>query len=121
MTVPARDRSYERGALDAAEAHAELGLTGYGERVLERLDRVGAKHGDRFATMAIAELLEEIAQEGLDAGGWALLTAEKAMLDGLTERVALPLRLKLVEIVAAGAQVEQLVNEARAIVGVTPV
>jgi hypothetical protein len=88
--------------------------------VLERLDRVGAKHGDRFAEMPIAELLEEIAQETLDTAGWALLTAEKAAFDRLTERVAGPLRVKLLEIAAAGARAEKLVNEALALVGATP-
>jgi hypothetical protein len=113
----ARDRTYEQGALDAAEAIAGIPPTGYGQRVLDRLDRVGAKHGDQFADMAIDELLEEIAQEALDTGGWALLTAQKAMLDGIPERVSGPLRVKLLEIAAAGAQAEKLVNEARALVG----
>jgi hypothetical protein len=118
--VSARDEAYERGFLDAVELLAGIPQNGYSHRVLERLDRVGRKHGDRFVEMPIAELLEEIAQEALDVAGWSLLTAQKTLLEGLTERVSLPLRLKLLEAAAAGAQVEKLVNEARAVAGVMP-
>lgn len=119
MPVSARDRSYERGVLDAAEVLAGIPSTGYGRRVLDRLDSVGAKYGDRFTGMELRELLDEIEQEAADVAGWGVLTAQRAMLETLPEPMSHRFRMKLLELAAVGARADQLVAEARAIVGAT--
>jgi hypothetical protein len=82
--------------------------------------RSSSSPGSRRTATATGCSSASTAQEALDVAGWSLLTAQKTLLEGLTERVSLPLRLKLLEAAAAGAQVEKLVNEARAVAGVMP-
>jgi hypothetical protein len=116
--VSARDRSYERGVLEAAEVLASIPPRGFARLVLERLDTVGAKHGDRFTEMGLAELLDELAQEPIDIGGWAVLVAQRST-DLVPEAQASRFRLKLLEAIAAAGRADKAIAEARAIIGLT--
>jgi hypothetical protein len=111
-----RDVSYERGVLEVAEVLADIPARGFGQRVIERLDTVGAKHDDRFEQMTIGQLLDELAQEPVDIGGWSVLTAQRS-LDVVPEVQAGRFRRKLLEAVAAAAQADKAIAEARAIIG----
>ena len=107
----ARDGEYERQFLDLAERRSGLMGLGFPEQVLERLDRVGARHGNRFESMGLRRLVAEIREEGLDLGGWSVLAGQVVLhSEELDPDVRLELAQLLEHVAAYGVRVEQLVR-----------
>lgn len=109
--MSARDEAFEAAFLEAAERQAGLYGIGFVQLVAERLDTMGARHADRWASMSPRELVREIREEALDIGGWPVLTAQRLLALGLDDPGALLAREKLLEIAAKGVEVERLVRE----------
>jgi hypothetical protein len=106
-----RDREYEEAFLDQAERKSGLMGLGFPEQVLERLDRVGARHGNRFESMGLRRLVAEIREEGLDVGGWSALAGQVALRSHeLDVDQRLEVAMLLEGIAAYGVRVERLVR-----------
>jgi hypothetical protein len=67
-----RDRALERDFLESAACDVE-----FAPRVALRLEAGEAEYGeDGFRARSLAELLDEIGQEGQDIAGWACLAVQ---------------------------------------------
>jgi hypothetical protein len=107
----ALDREYVGEFLGWAERKSGLMGLGFAEQVLERLDTVGAQHGDRFETMGLRKLFAEIHEEGLDVGGWAALAGQVALHDEtISDHDRMLIAVSLEAIAGYGVRVEQLVR-----------
>lgn len=105
-----RDEAFERSYLADAEGRGQG--TPWAAAVLARL----AAHDEDFGTSdrwaSLTELCREVAEEGLDLGGWTVLIAES--LDGrpeLSPRQRDILRALLLRIARHGAQVHEITLE----------
>ena len=100
---PARDREFERPFLSLS------GSASFAADVLDRVDRMDAVHGSRWAGFSLERMLAEIDEEALDLGGWPVLTAQSPKLLELDDERIYDARLLLQEITKHGAQVRVLV------------
>lgn len=109
-----RDSRFERDFLDGAERKAlSMGL-GYRDLVVDRLTRAERSYGvNSYLDKGLSGLLREIDEEGLDLGGWGVLTALVADAEVVDPDARILFVTRLQEIAAKGAEVHQIVAELR--------
>ncbi len=111
-----RDRALERSLLDTAATIAPVSGPAWPIRVIDRVDRFGHEHGDRWATTPTRQLLHELGEEALDLGGWSVLALQRASTDpDVPADVLVELGDLLQQIAALGAHADHLVHRATAI------
>lgn len=110
-----RNAQFEADFLDQAVRNAR-GRQEWAEDVIERVDRMSREKGDAYLGMSLRRMLHEIDEEGLDLGGWPVLTALLCMRieDGEVRQYA---QTRLLQIAALGAQVRTLVADLRGVLG----
>jgi len=101
--VTARDRARERAFLAAAaRPHGPAGAC-WALCARGRLEAGQAAYGDRWATVGLSRLLEELAEEAADLGAWAALAEQALDFEDLDPSTAVEVHRALEAATRAGA------------------
>jgi hypothetical protein len=116
MSQLVRDRSAERSLLDRSQGLARLSAASWPIQVEERLELGQALYGNAALSRPLNELLDEIAEEALDIGGWSCLAAAVAGDSGLDSDAATIVAELIAQAMGAAATAHAHVVAAKAAV-----